>query len=108
MKTRLLSYIAMLLFLSLSHALPAQSGSWSMAGVLLQPAVTAVTLNDGRVMVVGSTVPGSSQVWNKTTNTWTATATVDHVQDGRAIVVGGDDSVMNRRRYPGDAEVYKP
>ena len=94
----------------------AQSGTWSMAGVLLLPANNAVTLNDGRILAVGSRSPGSSQIWSPATQRWTPVPSAPItffdftyvpivLNDGRVLVTGWCQAGCIGRA---NAEIYNP
>jgi hypothetical protein len=108
-------YVFTLFVLALPSSF-AVSGTWSMAGVLRQPASNAVTLNDGRVLSVGSQTPSSTQVWSPTSRTWTAAANAPItfmpytyipvvLNDGRVLVTGYCQSGCNGAS---NTEIYNP
>jgi hypothetical protein len=105
------------------------TGTWTATGSMLQGRYrhTATLLPDGRVLVAGGNVNGSSQLgircclataelYDPATGTWTATgnliaARVDHIAsllpDGTVLVAGGD-SYPNTGLEETPAEVYDP
>lgn len=88
-------------------------GTWIRAGKLIAAAQEAYTLNDGRVFVppsAFSTTAVVPQVWDPSTNLWSATAPTLYsrlgaastvLNDGRVLVTGGQNSLNT-------AEIYNP
>jgi galactose oxidase-like protein len=117
MKLRLVLLLSLLAMVAISATGAfGQSGTWNMAGVLLLPANNSVTLNDGRVLVVGSRSPGSSQMWSPATQRWTPVSSAPItffpftyvpivLNDGRVLVTGWCQAGCVGRA---NAEIYNP
>lgn len=108
----------------------ASTGTWTLTGSMTQPRClhSATLLSDGRVLVSGgvnsiydtdtATVPGS-EIYNPTTGTWKATASLNisrasaatlMLDDGEVLTAGGYNNTGNSapNTYLTSAELYNP
>ena len=114
--------VAALLLLGGLNLCAARFGRASDGGMLINPrlAHTATRLADGRVLLVGGVVAGSSatsscEIYDPATNSWTATGSLNRTRcyqgsvlllDGRVLTVGGNQFSVGDP--VSSAEIYDP
>lgn len=103
------------------------TGTWAATGSLIKARFshTSNLLSNGKVLVAGgaistnyatSSVISNAELYDPATGTWTATGslatareslTSNTLPNGKVLVTGGDDSVLNGQKFS-SAELYDP